>query len=178
MPSPAVMSRSAVLSDDGLYRYELTRAWEPFGSRMVFVMLNPSTADAVVDDPTIRRCMGFARREGYRGIKVVNLFGLRVTRPVHLFDGTIANDPNGLANAIAVEGAIDRARDAGAPVVLAWGALPRRRCHESEAYGVISSLYASKPFDSLPFRCLGKTADGSPRHPLYVRADQPLEIWP
>ena len=75
----------AVISDCGNYRYLLTREIsEPLFSRgpaCCFVMLNPSTADAQQDDPTGRRCMGFARREGCVGLSVVNLYGLRATKP-------------------------------------------------------------------------------------------------
>ncbi len=160
--------KTATLSDDGLYRYELRRRWsdEP---PMTWVMLNPSTADAEQDDPTIRRCMGFAKREGCGEIVVVNLFALRVTRPAHLFDGSIG-EPNGPDNYIAVLDALVDARSQGAPIVVAWGACMKRfrsKTYQGLAGGTIRGLY-----------CLGTTADGSPRHPLYVKADQPLEVWP
>src|SRR5689334_20041621 len=72
--------KSAVLSPCGLYRYRLTRRWGD-GPALLFVMLNPSTADATEDDPTIRRCTGFAKREGMPAIEVVNLFAWRATDP-------------------------------------------------------------------------------------------------
>jgi len=75
--------RSAVLSDCGTYRYSLTRRWSP-GPLLGWVMLNPSRADALVDDPTIRRCVGFARRWGFAGIVVRNLYALRATDPREL----------------------------------------------------------------------------------------------
>jgi len=71
----------AIVSDDGLYRYRLWRRWDAECPTMVWIMLNPSTADAEVDDPTIRRCIGFARREHCGGIEVVNLYALRATNP-------------------------------------------------------------------------------------------------
>lgn len=73
--------RGAVISDDGRYRYRLWRTWAPELPRMAWIMLNPSTADAEVDDPTIRRCVGFAKREGCGGIEVVNLYAYRSTDP-------------------------------------------------------------------------------------------------
>ena len=74
---------TAVISQDGLYRYHLERRWSdaPF---LTFVMLNPSTADAEIDDPTIRRCVGFSKREGAGGIAVVNLYAFRATSPADL----------------------------------------------------------------------------------------------
>jgi hypothetical protein len=75
--------RGATLSDDGLYRYDLWRRWDD-GPLMGFVMLNPSTADASIDDPTIKRCMGFARRERLAGIVVRNLFAYRTPKPTVL----------------------------------------------------------------------------------------------
>lgn len=165
------VEKTAVISPDGLYRYRLSRQWGD-GPPMRFVMLNPSTADAEVDDPTIRRCMGFARREGYPGIEVVNLFALRVTRPVHLFDRSIADDPVGPDNRGWVATMLDRSKASGAAIVVAWGAHPK--IHWSDVYRDF--------FDwedmVYPCLCLGKTAEGHPRHPLYLRNDAPLEVWP
>lgn len=162
---------SSVISDDGFYRYELRRTWadEP---PMTFVMLNPSTADASKDDPTIRRCVGFAKREGCGGIVVVNLFALRVTRPVHLFDGTIPADPCGEYNLSFVKRALDAAEACDGPVVVAWGA--HKDVGRSEVYQDL--LNWEFPYIN-PLLCLGTTQDNWPRHPLYVRADQPLEVW-
>ncbi len=163
--------KSAMLSEDGLYRYELRRTWSR-SAPMTWVMLNPSTADAAQDDPTIRRCMGFARREGCGGIVVVNLFALRVTRPVHLFDGSIGL-PNGPHNRGYVANAFDVAATTdGARFVVAWGAL--KRPWRSTAHSWLMAHLS----EGHPVLCLGKTADGSPRHPLYLRADTPLEVWP
>ena len=155
--------KTARLSADGIYRYRLTRSWGP-GAFLPFVMLNPSVADADVDDPTIRRCMGFARREGAGGIIVVNLFALRATEPERLKE---VNDPFGPGNHDALyEAAID-AVTMDMPVVCAWG-----------AGGVVHGGYRSciDQFQRAGARlvCLGKTKDGHPRHPLYVRRDQPL----
>lgn len=85
---------SAVLSDDGQYRCQLERTWG-FGDAVTFVMLNPSTADARKDDPTIRRCLSYARSWGYDGIRVVNLYALRSSDPKML--KTVA-DPVGPEN--------------------------------------------------------------------------------
>jgi len=151
--------RAAVLSGDRVYRYTLSRYWGE-GDRMVWIMLNPSTADAEVDDPTIRRCMGFARREGCRSIDVINLYALRATKPKHLLDHP---DPEGPDNPLAWAMALFDPEPA--LVVAAWGAhagmpgLPVSRA----LTGFCSSAW-----------CLGTTKEGAPRHPLYVKADEPL----
>lgn len=159
---------SANLSDDGRYRYLLTRSWGR-GSRMGWIMLNPSTADHERDDPTIRRCMGFARRDGHAGIVVVNLYGLRVTKPVHLFDGSISDDPNGPENRMHVENVYAQAVARGWPIVAAWGAHPR-----PVRSTALSWLMRQ---GSRHLSCVGWTASGDPRHPLYVRGDAPVEGW-
>lgn len=76
--------RGALLSEDGRYRYRLWRLWDELAPVMTWVMLNPSTADAEVDDPTIRKCIGFAKQHHYGGIVVVNLFAYRATDPKEL----------------------------------------------------------------------------------------------
>jgi hypothetical protein len=154
------MVRGADISDDGLYRYRLWRTWSPMPS-LAFIMLNPSTADAEIDDPTIRRCMNFARREGAGGIEVVNLYALRCTKPRHLLDHP---DPEGDLNPMAWTETLY----SGIEVVAAWGA-------GAEIDGLPPSL-ALRGFSGAP-KCLGTTKNGAPRHPLYVRADQPLEDW-
>jgi len=75
------MNKSAIISDCGLFRYELTRMWDNSLPCLGFVMLNPSTADANIDDPTIRKCIGFAKKLGYGSIIVTNLFAYRATSP-------------------------------------------------------------------------------------------------
>lgn len=118
-------------------------------------MLNPSTADARRDDPTVRRCIGFARDWGYGGIEVVNIFALRATDPRELRS---ARDPIGPRN----DAFILRAA-AGSPVVVAWGihgALGDRGVLALKLFGARSRLLA-----------LGRTRSGAPRHPLYLRRD-------
>lgn len=157
------MIYGATLSEDFLYRYRLWRTWGD-GERMAWIMLNPSTADASVDDPTIRRCMGFARREGYDGIEVINLYALRCTKPRHLLDHP---DPEGRDNARYWDGVLT---DCGVGmVVAAWGAHTDRRLAPSRALG---QYYPGGWY------CLGTTTrSGEPRHPLYVKADQELELF-
>ncbi len=91
----AVMQRTACSSRCSHYRYSLSRTWNESLQRIVFIGLNPSTADAQHDDPTVRRCIGFARRWGYGGLTLVNLFAYRTTEPAELKE---VDDPVGLDN--------------------------------------------------------------------------------
>lgn len=153
----------AVLSDDGRYRYLLTRQWgPPIAPQLTFVMLNPSTADATVDDPTIRRCMAFASREGYGGIFVVNLFAYRATDPRELLT---VDDPVGPANRKILQSVIGLARHR---VVAAWGAT-------GGEFGREQAIFVEHIVTRHPLQELGRTKDGHPRHPLYVRGDAPLQ---
>ena len=118
-------------------------------------MLNPSTADASRDDPTIRRCVGFARRWRFGGVVVVNLFALRATEPRALRE---ALRPIGRAN----DRHIRRAAARAAVVVIAWG-----------AHGVFGerARAVERMLSRRELRCLGRTRSGEPRHPLYLRRD-------
>lgn len=155
--------RNAVISDCGHYRYRLERRWSD-APPLPFVMLNPSTADAMEDDPTIRRCMGFARREGAGGIVVANLYAYRATKPEEMMR---AAAPLGADNVEVLGNVAIEAVAAGQSIVCAWGA----NCKGESAIRIFKHAGAR-------LVCLGKTKDGSPRHPLYVRADQPLEPFP
>lgn len=148
----------AEISADGVYRYALWRQWG-LGAPLVFVMLNPSTADAEQDDPTIRRCIGFAKREGAAGIHVVNLFAYRATNPAELFRCPV--DVVGPDN----HRHLRSAGELGGPVVAAWGSHP--------AATHLQVRWAQHAL-RVPLKCLGTTASGAPRHPLYIRGDQPL----
>jgi len=158
------VARTAEVSACGRYRWTLTRSWAP-GPRLTFVMLNPSTADAATDDPTIRRCIGFARRMDLAGITVVNLYAYRATQPA---DMLAAEDPVGpLNDAVLVLVARAAARDRS-PLVAAWGA----RAGQDR----VDRVLALPGFDALV--CLGVTWAGQPRHPLYLPGDAQLQPWP
>ena len=158
---PDLMVRSdAVISECGRFRYSLTREWGP-GPRALFIMLNPSTADATEDDPTIRRCIGFAKREGCGSLQVENLFAYRATDPDKMFKHAhtaVGATDSYIRNAVA---------ELSGPLIAAWGADKRA---ESRARRVREYLTEG---GALPM-CLGKTKSGAPRHPLYVKADAPL----
>lgn len=153
----------AHISDDGLYRYRLERLWDDGRPIALFVMLNPSTADAMIDDPTIRRCIGFAKTYGMGGIEVVNLYALRATNPKHLWT---ASDPVGPLNDEIVEHALQMRARHGGLTVAAWGA--NAKPDRVEWFRSVS----------LGAHCLGSNKDGSPKHPLYLAAATALDPWP
>lgn len=144
----------------GNYRYWLYREWDATKPTIHFVMLNPSTADASVDDPTIRRCISFATREGFGSLFVVNLYVWRATNPDELRN---APDPVGPHNMEFLASIGRAAAGCETPIVCAWGVAPN-------AEPVINLLRDK----GAKLVCLGKTKNGSPRHPLYVRADAPM----
>jgi hypothetical protein len=146
----------------GQYRYRLWRIWDRDMPRICFIMLNPSTADGAEDDPTIRKCVGFARRWGYGSLVVVNLYAYRSTDPKGLRG---VYDAVGPGNRTSVDIALAQSET----VVCAWGAT-KGEDHDIARYRMIDAINAhgKNPM------CLGVTKDGSPRHPLYVRNDQPL----
>ena len=149
------VARSARFSRCGRYRYRLTRQWGP-GEPLVFVMLNPSTADAERDDPTIRKCIGFARRLGFHGVDVVNLFAYRATSPRALWAAPPAQR-QGPGNRKALAEAF-----AGKTVVLAWGAHARRAWLLARRTERAARRTASR------VRVLKRLSDGIPAHPLML----------
>ena len=160
--------RSAILSPDGVYRYRLTRQWreaDGYGRRAVFVMLNPSTADAENDDPTIRRCMDFANSWGCDGLMVVNLYAFRATDPKAMLK---APDPVGPDNDTWIQRSLSYARLYETPIVVAWGA-------NAKLDRVAQFTRLTHGAD---WQCLGVTKDGQPRHPLYLRSEAELTPWP
>jgi hypothetical protein len=161
-----VMQRDATLSKCGKYRYRLTRRWGD-GAVATFIMLNPSTADALVDDATIRKCMGFARRWGMSGLMVGNLFAYRATNPR---DMRRAPDPVGPDNERHLH---EMCHEAGASgngglVVCAWGANGSYMQQDQTFLGWCEGLWIIRP------KALRLTSKGMPEHPLYVPYDTGL----
>lgn len=149
----AGVKRTALVSPCGAYRYWLRRQWPDGDGKVVcFVMLNPSTADGDVDDPTLRRCMGFARQWGFSTLSVRNLYALRSTNPANLLTHRDPIGPSGDAE-LAAAASADL-------VVCGWG---------TGVKGTLSrSADAVRLMRGKPLHCLGFTLSGSPRHPLYV----------
>lgn len=153
---------AAVISDDGLYRYELIRRWgdDPM---LEFVMLNPSTADASTDDPTLRRCVGFAKQWGYGAVVVHNLFAYRASSPSVLVN---VDDPIGPKNRAYLGNEI------GHCTIVGWGANPAAVGWWNGYPRDITAALTKRKL----LLCLGLTANGQPRHPLYVpSATHPIE---
>lgn len=149
-----------------MYRYELHRTVGFDVGRLVWVMLNPSTADESVDDPTIRRVKQFTADHGYGDLVVVNLFAARATNPRDLLS---MDNPVGEGNTYWISRWIAEADD----TIFAWGSTVSQPWLRKLADPMIRFCQEQVRH---PF-CLGTTKDGSPRHPLYVPASQPLELF-
>ena len=152
---------TAVYSECERYRYSLTRVWDEDGRRINFVMLNPSTATEVQNDPTVERCERRARALGYGSFAVTNIFAWRDTDPRAM---RAAQDPVGPANDAAI---LDRAAWAD-DVLAAWGT---HGVHLDRGACVRDLLWST----GRPVFHLGLSKDGHPKHPLYIGyAQQPL----
>lgn len=160
------MLKTARLSNCGTYRYHLTRYWGA-GPALLFVMLNPSTADDKLDDPTIRKCIGFAERNGCDGIEVVNLFAFRATDPRELKRAgyPVGPENNGIIRSKATEVA-----ERGGRVVCAWGANARGLERADDVVDFLvddgHDLYALRLLDSR-----------TPAHPLMLPYSCKLEAF-
>jgi hypothetical protein len=135
------------------YRYRLERGpWMNGEGTVVFVMLNPSTATQVQDDPTIRRCVAFAQAWGFAWLKVGNLYALRATDPRDLF---AAEDPVGPEN----DRWLARLARSATEVIVAWGASPHPQPSRARHVLELVESHAGA------VRCLGQTQGLHPRHP-------------
>lgn len=166
LPLQSGVRGAAEFSPCGRYRYWLSRWWEPTGRAALWIGMNPSTAEADVDDPTIRKEMHFTRALGLAGYIKCNVMDYRATKPKDLLtlEGVNAASPQNLQTIIS------QARHASM-VFAAWGALlrPLRRYADEVAFElrpIVGDLW-----------CMGVTADGSPRHPLYLRNDAQPMPW-
>ena len=181
------MDKGAVISACGTYRYRLWREWrnhpapaqwdlwteddgspcvdgagEQLGEPLacVFVMLNPSTADGEEDDPTIRRCVGFAKSLGFDRLEVINLFAFRATNPAELLKLGHADEPWGVDN----EAHVARALHLAGMIVCAWGA---HGGHLGQGETMLGWLERHN-YREAPIAALALTQHGHPRHPLYL----------
>lgn len=146
----------ASFSEDRLYRYTLYRRWAEHGQDVLFIGLNPSTADEQYNDPTVWQCVNFARDWGYRGVWVGNLFALRATEPIELY---LTDRPVGRINDIALRQMVKRC----GRVVYAWGNHGQYKDRGRQVVDMIG-----------PGWCFGINKTGEPRHPLYLPRNAPL----
>lgn len=151
-----------------VWRYTLHREWAD-GDGVAFLMFNPSVADERIDDPTIRKCRGFAHRWGYGRMTIVNLFAIRGTDPriVRRVD-----DPVGPMNNYHIVKALEGCTE----VIFAWGCGGHMKGKTADRPREVIALLEDRCF-SLPVKCLGYSADGSPRHPLMLSYDTPREDY-
>ena len=140
-------------SKSKLYRYSLKRAWATDSNNQVlFIGLNPSTADSQFDDPTIRRCVKFAICWGFNSLEVVNLFAFRATDPIDLFN---EESPIGRYN----DDWIKRAHNRSKLTVACWGSAGMYKGRSSKVAKYLENLF-----------CIRKNKDNSPAHPLYLNS--------
>lgn len=159
-----IQKSGALLDRDRIYRYKLWRQWDSGKSKVVFVMLNPSTADEQASDHTLDKCISFAKRWGCGGLEIVNLFAFRTPKPDKM---KLCSDPVGPDNDKHIFEAVKEAEF----VVGAWG---NNGGHLLRYQDVIRLIAPHKEI-----HCLGITKHGHPKHPLYVPLDKQLEVfWP
>lgn len=163
---------SAVLSLDRTHRYRLYRGWFDAGcdGRVLFVMLNPSTANASEDDATIRKCRGFAQRWGYASLEVVNLFSFRSRYPSELwanYNRNTAESDGHIVDAVA---------DANR-IVVAWGVFPKAADRAIRVDSLLRSCLVALGHAPKLWRIGDLTKDGHPRHPLMLSYSLPLLEW-
>ncbi|MBD2319872.1 DUF1643 domain-containing protein [Phormidium tenue] len=157
------MKKGAVIDKTGLYRYSLWREWDIDKSKIVFIMLNPSKADASIDDPTLRRCINFANSWGFGSLIVVNLFAFRTASPLELKK---VDNPIGKQNDRYLKKAIKSADR----VVVAWGNNGKLMQRDRFVLELLSK-------HNIQPHCLGITKSGYPCHPLYVLFSNHLSVY-
>ena len=162
----ALLERGAQLSPDGKYRYRLWRRWDPKLAQARFIMLNPSTADAEVDDPTIKKCMKLARGWDTGGIEVVNLFAYRATDPkvlkmVSCEEAIGPWNDEILLNVLSAKGGVN---------VAAWG-------QHGKLHGRSASVGWELDKHKIQLYALKLAKDGTPYHPLYLKDDTKPFLW-
>jgi hypothetical protein len=160
------MEKSACFSDCGTYRYILRRRWKKDSGIVNWIMLNPSTADHEQDDPTIRRCINFAKAWGYGGIVVTNLFAFRTKNPWSMLDAPDSIGPDN-DHFLGLESALANIR------VAAWGINGTKKGRAEAVIPIISHG------GTLPIHWIGntRTSNGQPGHPLYIPKDSQPQLW-
>lgn len=142
------MKKGAVFSPDSIYRYQLLRSWDIDKPKILFIMLNPSTADEFVEDPTIRRIVNYAKDWGYGSVYVGNLYAFRSTDPKGLNSVEDPIGPENITNIQVLIGLVDK-------VVYAWG---NERKEPEWLKKIVTNPY-----------CIDISKKGIPKHPLYLK---------
>lgn len=159
LPVGSLWEPATVFSEDRKYRYTLHRSWNPDKPLIAFIGLNPSTADETMDDPTIRRLIGFAQKWGYGGMIVGNIFALRSTDPKKLYK---SRDPVGPEN----DTYLNKIEEVAHTVVACWGIHGKHMGRHTQVKINLRSL-----------RVFGLTKQGFPKHPLYLKKTVALQNW-
>lgn len=150
------MEKTAIISEDNKYRYQLSRIWDQSKPRILFIMLNPSTADAKQDDPTIRRVISFAKSWGYGGIHVGNLFAYRCTDPKGLKHALNPIGENNINHIQKLVGQVDK-------VIYAWG---NNNIEPTWLRDIVQTPY-----------CIDVSKKNIPKHPLYLKGDLQPKLY-
>lgn len=161
------MHRSAAISACGRYRYRLDREWDPERGRIYVCLINPSTADASEDDATLRGLVARSKKLGFGSVAVWNAFAIRSSNPADIY---AADDPVGPQNDEYTKAILSECRERNAQCLVGWS---RHGKHLARADWIVSTANTL----GVSLSCLAVNADGSPRHPLYVKHDAPLIRW-
>jgi len=151
----------AVFDPTRTYRYTLTRRWKDEGRIISFIGLNPSKATETINDPTVTRCIKYAERCGYSGMHMLNIFAMRSTDPKMLYR---VEDPVGPENDDYIYSTCKESD----LIVAAWGNHSAYRNREGEVLGLLQKFRLWS---------FGTTKDGHPRHPLYLAANTPVQVY-
>lgn len=177
---PKEPASGAVLRDElgggkkEAHRLRLWRTWDPDLPSVVFVGLNPSTADAVESDPTLTRMIGFAKREGFGGVQVINLYTYRTKNPREMW--ALPNDKRhcGSLQFAEIETACRHAKVA----IICWGNGQATKKTDKKMLGLAAKIMVEDLRDhGMALKCFGRTKDGQPKHPLYLPKQTPLVAW-
>lgn len=157
------MKRLAVISECGKYRYSLHRVWDENLPNILFIMLNPSKADAELDDPTILRCIQIAKKNGFGSMSVGNVYAYRTTYPDELEEMSTEEclGPDNTSYLSRLLGKSDK-------VIVGWG---------NSGYGANQRMASLLKDNGIYPVCLKINKDGTPKHPLYCRVDSQLIPW-
>lgn len=149
--------KGAIISDDKFYRYLLWRKWDNELEPVIFIMLNPSTGNGEKDDPTVKKCLKYAKDWGYGSLYILNLFAYRATNPKEL---GLVKDPVGKFNYSYIKHFIKHQFYKKPIIIAAWGTFEIAKKLKNRVLALTNELYY-----------LELSKDGSPKHPLYLRGN-------